>query len=144
MTTELRNEPISDEPTPAAEYRCTVEPRAGYLYISVSGENTVANVRRILSDVLSACAQRGRSRVLLEEHLSGPSLGMVEAFEIVSEGSASARSVVQQIAYVDTNPEHDSSLLDFVETVAVNRGVHVRVFATVPEAEAWLDSLPAR
>jgi hypothetical protein len=69
---------------------------------------------------------------------------MVEAFEIVSEGSASARSVVQQIAYVDTNPEHDSSLLDFVETVAVNRGVHVRVFATVPEAEAWLASLPLR
>ena len=144
MTTDLRNEPMSDEPTPAAEYRCEVEPRAGYLYISVRGENTVANVRRILSDVLAACAQHGRSRVLLEEHLSGPSLGMVEAFEIVSEGSASARSVVQQIAYVDTNPEHDSSLLDFVETVAVNRGVHVRVFATVPEAEAWLDSLPAR
>ena len=92
----------------------------------------------------AACAQHGRSRVLLEEHLSGPSLGMVEAFEIVSEGSATARSVLQQIAYVDTNPEHDSSLLDFVETVAVNRGVHVRVFATVPEAEAWLASLPAR
>lgn len=135
---------MSDEPTPAAEYRCVAEPRAGYLYISVRGENTGANVRRILSDVLAACAQHACPRVLLEEHLSGPSLGMVEAFEIVSEGSASARSVVQQIAYVDTNPEHDSSLLDFVETVAVNRGVHVRVFATVPEAETWLDSLPAR
>ena len=97
---------MSDEPTPAAEYRCEVERRAGYLHISVKGENTAANVRRILSDVLAACAQHGRSRVLLEEHLSGPSLGMVEAFEIVSEGSASARSVVQQIAYVDTNPEH--------------------------------------
>ena len=108
MTTDLRNEPTSDEPTSAAEYRCELEPRAGYLYISVRGENTVANVRRILSDVLAACAQHGRSRVLLEEHLSGPSLGMVEAFEIVSEGSASARSAVQRIAYVDTNPEHDT------------------------------------
>ena len=144
MTTDLRNEATSGQPTPAAEYRCDLEPRAGYLYISVRGENTAANVRRVLSDVLAACAQHGRSRVLLEEHLSGPSLGMVEAFEIVSEGTVSARSAVQQIAYVDTNPEHDSSLLDFVETVAVNRGVHVRVFATVPEAEAWLDSLPAR
>jgi hypothetical protein len=135
---------MSDEQTPTLEYHCAVEPRTGYLHISVNGENTAANVRRILTDVLAACAQHGHSRVLLEEHLSGPSLGLVEAFEIVSEGSTTARSVVQQIAYVDTNPEHDSSLLDFVETVAVNRGVHVRVCATVREAEAWLGSLPPR
>jgi hypothetical protein len=51
---------------------------------------------------------------------------------------------VRQVAYVDTNLEHDSSLLEFIETVAVNRGVHVRVFATVREAEAWLASLPVR
>jgi hypothetical protein len=68
----------------------------------------------------------------------------VEAFEIASEGSLNARSIVQQIAYVDTNPEHDSSLLEFVETVALNRGVRVRVFGTVGEAEAWLASLPQR
>lgn len=135
---------MSDESRPVVDYRCAVEPRPRYLHLSVTGQNTTANVRRILSDMLAACAQHGCSRVLLEEHLSGPSLGMVEAFEIVSEGSATARAVVQQIAYVDTNPEHDSSLLDFVETVAVNRGVRVRVFATVREAEAWLETLPPR
>jgi len=135
---------MSDESTPVVDYRCAVEPRPGYVHLSVTGQNTAANVRRILGDMLAACTQHGCSRVLLEEHLIGPSLGMVEAFEIVSEGSATARSLVQQIAYVDTNPEHDSSLLDFVETVAVNRGVRVRVFATVREAEAWLETLPPR
>jgi hypothetical protein len=138
---------MSDESTPTVDYRCAVEPRPGYLHVLVTGQNTVANVRRILTDVVAACAQcaqHGCSRVLLEENLSGPSLGMVEAFEIVSEGSTTARSLVQQIAYVDTNPEHDSSLLDFIETVAVNRGVRVRVFSTVREAENWLETLPSR
>lgn len=144
MTIAPRNEPTSDEATPAADYSCTVESRQGYLHLSIRGENTAANVRRILGDMVAACAQHGCSRVLVEEHLSGPSLDTVEAFEIVSEGSTTARSLVQQIAYVDTNPEHDSSLLQFIETVAVNRGVRVRLFATVREAEAWLATLPPR
>jgi hypothetical protein len=144
MTIVPRNEAMSDEATPAVNYRCAVEPRQGYLHLSITGENTAANVRRILGDMVAACAQHGSSRVLVEEHLSGPSLGTVEAFEIVSEGSTTARTLVQQIAYVDTNPEHDSSLLKFIETVAVNRGVRVRLFATVREAEAWLATLPPR
>ena len=125
--------PLSDA------YRFAVARRSGYLHISVSGENTAENVRRILRDVLDACAQHDCRRVLLEEHLLGPSLEIVEAFEIVSEGSRSARPI-EQIAYVDTNPEHDSSLLEFVETVALNRGVRVRVFAAVSEAESWLEA----
>lgn len=119
-------------------YRFAVEPRPGYLHISVTGKNTVANVRRILRDVLRACADHGCKRVLIEEHLTGPSLGTVEVFEIVAEGSHAAGSAFEQMAYVDTNPEHDASQLEFIETVAVNRGVKVRVFATVAEAEAWL------
>ena len=129
---------------PSTAYRCTVAPRAGYLHVSVTGENTGENVRRVLGDVLEACTIHDCPRVLVEEYLIGPSLGTVEAFEIASGGSTAARAIVQQVAYVDTNPEHDSSLLAFIETVAVNRGVRVRVFATVREAEAWLASLPAR
>ena len=127
-----------------ADYRFVAVRRPGYVYASVTGENTVANVRRILGDVLAACAEHACSRVLLEEHLTGPSLGTIDAFELVSEGSQTARAAVQQIAYVDTNPEHDSALHEFIETVAVNRGVRIRVFPTVAQAAAWLDSLPPR
>ena len=119
-------------------YRFAVDRCPEYLHISVRGENTVANVRRVLRDVLQACGDHGCRRVLLEEHLTGPSLGTVEVFEIVAEGSHVAGSALEQIAYVDTNPEHDASQLEFIETVAVNRGVKVRVFATVAEAEVWL------
>jgi hypothetical protein len=130
-TVARRNEPVTHTTLPLSDaYRFAVARRSGYLHVSVSGENTAGNVRRILRDVLDACAQHHCRRVLLQEHLSGPSLEIVEAFEIVSEGSRSARPI-EQIAYVDTNPEHDSSL---------NRGVRVRVFAAVSEAESWLEA----
>jgi hypothetical protein len=47
MTIAPRNEPTSDEATPAADYSCTVESRQGYLHLSIRGENTAANVRRV-------------------------------------------------------------------------------------------------
>ena len=123
-------------------YRFTVDRKSGYLHASATGQNTSANVRRILQDVMSACAEHSCPRALIEEHLIGPSIGMLDAFEIVAESSRSARPAVELVAYVDTNSEHDSTLLDFAETVAVNRGVRVRVFGTVAEAEAWLATLP--
>jgi hypothetical protein len=39
---------------------------------------------------------------------------------------------------VDTNPEHSAADNRFIEDVAVNRGMNVRAFATVGEAEEWL------
>ena len=50
--------------------------------------------------------------------------------------------MISQIAYVDTNPEHDASLMSFAETVALNRGIGMRLFATVAEAETWLAAAP--
>ena len=43
-----------------------------------------------------------------------------------------------RIAYVDVNPEHPTAHMQFAETVAVNRGMNIRMFATVAEAEEWV------
>ncbi len=45
---------------------------------------------------------------------------------------------VQRVAFVDVNPEHNSVAMHFAETLAVNRGVIVRMFGSVSEADAWL------
>jgi hypothetical protein len=74
--------------------------------------------------------------VLVEERLEGPRLGTMEVFQIVSEGSRNAGGTYTAFAYVDVNAKGD--LMQFAETVAVNRGVPVVVFATVADAEKWL------
>jgi len=124
--------------THLSNYDFSIRRMPTYLHFAVTGDNTPENVRRSLRDVIDACTRLACSRVLLEEHFAGPSLGTVEIFEIVSEGSRKSSPAVAQIAYVDTNPEHDSNMLGFAETVAVNRGVQIRLCATVAEAEAWL------
>ena len=115
----------------------TIE-KTGYLHFRVHGENSGANVRGYLAEIHSICADRQRSAILIEENLSGPSLDVGEIFRIASAGSAATAPVVHVIAYVDANPEHAPSKMQFAETVAVTRGINIRMFATVPEAETWL------
>ena len=55
---------------------------------------------------------------------------------MVSQGARRFAGVLQTLAYVDVNAE--GHLMEFAETVAVNRGVPVRVFSSVAEAEHWL------
>jgi hypothetical protein len=118
-------------------YEITFLERPGYLHIQVTGENTLANVRAYLSEVRIACTERGCSSVLIEENLRGAGLNIAQIYNLVKEGSARTAPNVR-IAYVDVNPEHSSSNMRFAEDVAANRGVDVRVFATLPEAAKWI------
>lgn len=121
-------------------YGFSVEPRSSYLHVRVTGDNNAANVQRYLADILAACSTHRCSRVLVEENLAGPSLNTLEIFSIASQGSVRALTLVTAIAYVDANPEHDRHLLRFAESVALNRGLLIKMFATVGQAAAWLDS----
>ena len=111
------------------------EPKPTYLHAIVTGSNTKDNVRQYLSEVSQECKARGYSRVLIEERLEGPRLSMMEVYAIVSEGSLRGGGQLE-IAFVDVNAEGD--LMQFAETLAVNRAMHVRVFSTVAEAEEQL------
>ena len=117
-------------------YQVTFHQKPTYLHAVVTGQNSRETVRRYLAEVRRECTLRGCFRVLIEERLEGPRLGTVDVFEIAMEGSKSAREEMRAIAYVDVNAASD--LMHFAETVAVNRGLPVAVFATVEDAENWL------
>lgn len=117
-------------------YRLNIDQKPAYLHATVTGGNNRENVERYLEEIRRECMARNCFRVLVEERLVGPRLGMVDVFQIAAEGSSRASGVFQALAYVDVNARGD--LMQFAETVAINRGVPVRVFSTVPEAEKWL------
>jgi hypothetical protein len=120
-------------------YTLDVEPRSSYLYITVTGENSLDTVSRYLSEIHDWCLQQNCPNVLLVENLSGPGLRTSSIYELISGKSAQSARVVGRMAYVDINPAHDLGEMKFAENVAVNRGIPVRVFATVQEAEASLE-----
>jgi hypothetical protein len=110
--------------------------KSGYLHAVVTGLNTRENVEAYLANVLRECHELRCSRVLIEERLEGPRLGPVDVFDIAAGGSNRIGGVLQTIAYVDVHGATDT--MKFAETVAINRGAPVRIFATVADAEKWL------
>ncbi len=117
-------------------YKLAFQNRHNYLYAKVSGENSIENVKRYLEEVLQKCKDTGCSLLLIEDQLDGPRLNTMNMFEIASEGSIQYRGHFKAIAYVDTNAEGE--LMQFAETVAVNRGTPVKFFQSEGEAEKWL------
>jgi hypothetical protein len=118
------------------DYQLTIHERPTYLHAIVAGRNTKENVEGYAKELLAACVARQCRRVLVEERLEGPRLGLVEVFEMMSEGSHKLRGIFEAIAFIDHNREGD--LMQFAETIAFNRGFPLRCFEGVEEAERWL------
>ncbi len=94
-------------------YALTIQEKA-YLHAIVTGENSVENVRCYLQEVLGACAKTTCPFVLVEENLSGPGLRLEEIFTVASIDGMEVLPFVHYIAYVDTNPEHIASRMQFM------------------------------
>ena len=117
-------------------YTLTIHEKPTYLHAIVTGLNSRETVQRYLQELRTECKARGCFRLLLEEHLEGPRLGLMDVFTIASEGSTRVSGMFKAFAYVDANAQGD--LMQFAETVAVNRRVPVAVFSNVQDAEKWL------
>ena len=114
----------------------TLAEKPGYLHAVVTGKNTLENVVAYMKELHEACVARGFSRVLVEERLTGRRLETWDVYQVAAQGSARGAGRFAAIAYVDVNASGE--LMKFAETVAVNRGIPIRVFATVEDAEAWI------
>jgi len=117
-------------------YQLTIEQKPAYLHIIVTGDNSRETVMQYMEEVMRECTNRNCGNVLVEERLEGPRLGTFDVFSMVSEGAKRFLGTFHAMAYVDVNG--DSSLMQFAENVAVNRGIPIQIFSNVPDAEKWL------
>jgi|KBSMisStaDraftv2_1062788.scaffolds.fasta_scaffold368576_2 hypothetical protein len=118
-------------------YELTFAQNHGWLHAIVRGRNTPENVVGYLEAVMRECQARACIDLLIEEQLEGPRLGTIDVFEIASRQDKPWPGALRSIAYVDLN-RAPGTLMQFAEDVAVNRGVPVRIFPTVADAETWL------
>jgi len=125
------------------DYGFQVARKNGFLHVVVTGDNTPETVLRYLREIYDACSKYGCPSVLVEENLEGAGLALGEIFGVVDEASKTVWPVVQKVAYVDVNRQHDLKDMKFAETVAVNRSVNCRVFPDVAAAEKWLRENPS-
>jgi hypothetical protein len=117
-------------------YELTLKQEPSYLHVTVTGLNSWENVASYLAEIMRECMTRRVNRVLIEERLEGPRLGTMDVYQVAAEGADRAKGLFEAIAYVDANAK--GRLMEFAETVAVNRGLPVVVSASVDEARKWL------
>lgn len=117
-------------------YQLAITQEPTYLHAIVTGTNDAHTVARYLDELRRECIARRCYRLLIEERLEGPRLSTFPVYQVVSEGSERARGLLHAIAYVDVNAE--GPLMQFAETVAVNRGLPVANFRSVALARDWL------
>ena len=119
-------------------YRITIEPRARYLYVQVSGPNTVQTIERYAAEIRDACVAHGVFKVLVVVRLHGPALSMLDVYKAVSAASDAAAGLGIRAAYVEPNPERSTDNLQIGESVARTRGIPTQTFRDEAAAEAWL------
>jgi hypothetical protein len=116
--------------------KLTITQKPTYLHIIVTGQLSEENVLRYFEEINRECTVRNCFRILIEENLDGPRLDVVKVLKLISEESSKRIGLFRAIAYVDVNAVGDS--MTFIENAAVNRGLPVKVFSTVADAEKWL------
>lgn len=122
-------------------YELHTEERSGYLYFRIDGDNSRETIPQYMADVMHECHERDCYRILVHERLRGPRLSPMEVFSVASEGSMNNLGVFDAVAYVD---EKMGDMLDFAETVAVNRGMPLAMFASLAKAEKWIHDQQSR
>jgi hypothetical protein len=117
-------------------YCITFQPRDGYLQIYVSGEEDNQEISLAYwIDIAQYCWEHGVSKILVEEDFKTDNT-LLGTYEFISQGDASNFSKIK-IAFIDRHPEQAATNL-FGETVAQNRGISVKIFSDIQEAEKWL------
>lgn len=111
----------------------TISDQGPYLLTDFCGEFSAAAGMR------EAAIASGRRRVLLDCRTMTEDMPIIARFQ-VAEYSQKTRGAIDRIALVN-RPE--VVLPDnFVEHVAVNRGVNLKIFTDFDQAERWLTDAP--
>jgi hypothetical protein len=126
----------SSDSKPAKPYQISFEQRPEYLYVYVTGERDSYEIsRQYWQEVADQCGRASTKNVLIEEDIP-EAISMGEMYQLASEIPSLGFFGIR-IAFVDRYIEQQE-LNQFGELVAVNRGLHGKIFNDVNEAEKWL------
>jgi hypothetical protein len=120
------------------EYAFSSELKDGFVHVRVRGNSDVATTARYMEEMFRACQKLRCPYLLIEENLHGERLSMGDIYQLISARIDQLLPVIRFAAFVDVSNRPSIPNMEFAENVIVNRGITVTYFATVAEAEAWL------
>src|SRR5438477_1111110 len=120
--------------------------RSGTLHVELTGEYTLEEAQRTFLEIIDAVRKHRTERILMDgreiegepETIERFYYGEFAAGSVTELMESSGASKPPQFAYILREPILDPLRLG--ETVAVNRGMNVKVFENHYEAIEWLSS----
>ena len=107
----------------------------GYILFDFSGEFNQEAGKQVIDAMVEACTQSQISRALLDCRNMTGEIQILESFMVAKYGVKMIGSI-SKFALVGREDQMFPD--DFVENVAVNRGINLKLFTDADEAVNWL------
>jgi len=117
-------------------YRIETVDRAQYNVIKVCGTWTNESSGRIVDELLSIFSESPHTHVLVDSRGTKVETSLIADFSNAEECAKVLAGKVHKIASL--NDKETKDIDSFFETVAMNRGVNMRIFCDEQEAIDWL------
>ena len=111
--------------------------KGSYLLVEFFGEFSVENGKQCVDSMTRACESRDRSKVMLDCRRMTGMMSIFDRFQVAEYGASKQRQI-RQLALL--NREEIVQPDNFVENVADNRGMNMKIFTKFDEAELWLNN----
>lgn len=123
------------------DYNLKIEKNEGYLEARVSGKRTRDTVSILTDEIARTCIEAHCSRILVDVRELEGFLKVYDSHYIVTQDFPKLRNKgIKKVVIVDRAVPGIREW--FMETVAVNRGFNLRVFADRKAALEWLRGEP--
>ena len=113
-------------------YRAEIRDEGAYMRIVIHGHYSLERGKQLINLIRDAAKAAGRTRVLLDARDVPQPMPAVDAYDLGQLAAEAFRGL--RVADIDPVDATDG----LAETVARNRGINGRMFASEPEALAWL------
>ena len=110
-----------------------IDEERGIVIVDSSGTISLQQIRETMTAVLAICAEKGFKKTLVDARKQEELPSITELYEIASN---IPREIKVALLGIGGGPSEDG--LRFLETVAKNTGLEVRVFFEEDEALRWL------
>ena len=112
-----------------------ITPEGSYIYCDYTGDFSVDTGMACIDALVDACVQHKCFKALFDcSHMIGE-MGIFQRFQVI-QYAEKTRDIALKTAILG---REDQVLPDkFAETVAMNRGINLRVFTDLEEAKNWL------
>lgn len=109
--------------------------KGSYLLVEFFGEFSVDAGKQCIDMMTDACEKNSQSRVLLDCRKMTGNMPVIDRFQVAEYGATKHRQI-SRIALL--NREEVMLPGNFVENVAVNRFMNMKIFTHFGDAEDWL------